>query len=87
MEKGATFFMMLDSMLAKNTWIMGDKLTVVDFWVGACYCDKMTNPKNDPYQAGMWKTIIGKCPNVKRWGEAFKKENAEWLMKRPARAL
>ena len=78
---------MLEPTLAKSTWICGDRLTVVDFWVGAMYCDKVTNPKLDAYQAGLWKTLMGKCPNVKRWGEAFKKENAGWLNKRPERAL
>ena len=86
MEKGGAFFMMIEPMLAKTTWIMGDKMTVVDFWVGAMYCDKMTNPMLDAHQMGCWKIVISKCPNVKRWGEAFKKENAQWLMKRPKRA-
>ena len=74
---------MLEPMLAKNTFIMGDKLTVVDFWVaGILYCDKADCSKN-PDQA-LWKPVLAKNPNFKRYGEAYKKENAAWLMKRPA---
>ena len=44
--KASTFIAKLEPLLAKMKWICGDKLTVVDFWVGALYCDKVTNNCN-----------------------------------------
>ena len=82
MEMTDDFLGMIEPMLAKNTFIMGEKLTVVDFWVAGClYCDKADQPKN--LDVALWKPIIAKYPNFKRYGESFKKENAAWLMKRP----
>jgi len=36
---------------------------------------------------GCWKALMAKSPNFVRYGEAFKKENAGWLAKRPARPM
>ena len=86
-ETAGAFIAMLEPMLAKSTFICGDKLTVVDFWVGAMYCDKATNMKNDPKSLASWDKVLKKNPNFKKFGEAFKKENANWLKIRPARAI
>lgn len=82
--KTVIFLDMIEPILAKSTFIMGDKLTVVDFWVAShLYCDKANEPLNPAYD--LWKPVLAKYPNFKRYGEAYKKENAAWLMKRPKR--
>tara|TARA_B110000285_G_C15000633_1_gene551238 strand:- start:121 stop:330 length:210 start_codon:yes stop_codon:yes gene_type:complete len=62
-------------------WLAGDKLSVADFWVGAWYCDWVTND-NSPFK-GLWAPVMPKYPNVVRWGEDFKAENIVWLKTRP----
>ena len=78
----------LEPMLGKMKFICGEKLTVVDFWVGASYCDRMTNPHNpNTKTCQTWAMFLKKYPNFKRYGEDFKKENMDWLSKRPARDI
>ena len=80
----STFIAKLEPMLAKMKFIMGDKLTVIDFWVGSMYCDRCANPNQENAKTqACWDNLLKKYPNFKRWGEDFKKENADWLMKRP----
>ena len=45
--KIAVFLAKLEPMLAKMKFICGEKLTVIDFWVGAMYCDRCANPNLD----------------------------------------
>ena len=81
--KASTFIAKLEPLLAKMKWICGDKLTVVDFWAGALYCDKAANPVNkNANHTACWATTFKKYPNFKRFGEDFKAANRDWLNKR-----
>ena len=81
--KASTFIAKLEPLLAKMKWICGDELTVVDFWAGALYCDKVANPVNkNANKIACWAPVIQKYPNFKRFGEDFKAANADWLNKR-----
>jgi len=71
----------IEAGLGKMTWMAGEKLSLADFWVGAWYCDVVTN-KNHPV-VGPFAEMVKKYPNVCRWGEAFKAENKVWLCTRP----
>ena len=52
------------------------------------YTDKCTNKNNNSaWTISTWNKLLGAYPNFKRFGEDFKKENAAWLQKRPAREI
>jgi hypothetical protein len=82
-DKASTFIAKIEPLVECSKFILGDKLTVIDFWVGALYCDKICNKdKNNAKHDACWAEVLKKYPNFKRFGEDFKKENADWLMKR-----
>lgn len=58
------FLAKIDPRLAKNKFLGGDKLCVADFWIGAMYCDKATNPGTEvPAAKTYWATLLKKYPN------------------------
>tara|TARA_B110000285_G_C15036755_1_gene569706 strand:- start:134 stop:445 length:312 start_codon:yes stop_codon:yes gene_type:complete len=71
----------IEAGLGKMKFMAGDKLSVADFWVGAWWCDWVTN-NNNPHKA-LWEPVIAKYPNVCRWGKDFIKANNVWLATRP----
>ena len=80
-ENWTKFFNKLEEGLGKSTWIIGEKLTVADFWVGSFYCDQISNEKSTYYT--QYQQMVKQFPNLVRFGEAFKKENSVWLSIRP----
>jgi glutathione S-transferase len=38
----------IEKRLGKSKWLVGDKICMVDFWVGSMYCDKLTNDLGKP---------------------------------------
>ena len=87
-EKADAFIAKLEPTLKNSKFPCGDTLTAVDFWVGSMYCDKATNAANDnKVTLATWAAVLRKYPNFKRYGEDFKKENADWLNKRAPHAL
>ena len=49
----------VEPLLAKTKWVLGDKLTVIDFWVGALYCDKIANLDNkNAKQHACWAPVL-----------------------------
>ena len=80
---GSEYIAMLEPVLARQQWICGHKMTVIDFWAGSLYCDKFDNESNlNGNTRACWAKVLKKYPNFKRFGEDFKKENASWLAKR-----
>ena len=87
-EKADAYIAKLEPILKKSKFLCGDTLTVVDFWVGAMYCDLATNAANDnKVTLATWAAVLRKYPNFKRFGEDFKRENADWLNKRAPHAV
>ena len=41
------FLESIEARLGKSKWLVGDKITMIDFWVGAMVCDKLMNDSND----------------------------------------
>ena len=78
------FLKSIEERLGKSKWLVGDKISMVDFWVGAMYTDKITNQAG---KAHVFAPIVKQFPNYIRYGEDFKKENAAWLAKRATKAL
>ena len=57
--KASDYIAKVEPLLAKTKWILGDKLTVIDFWVGALYCDKIANPVNkNANQTACWTGVL-----------------------------
>jgi glutathione S-transferase len=75
----------IESRLGKSKYLVGDKLCMVDFWVGAMYGDKCVNPEH-PFKA-MYDKVLAAHPNFKRYGDEFVKENAAWIAKREKAAM
>ena len=80
--KLAPFLDKIEGRLGSSKWLCGDKICMVDFWVGAMYCDKLTNT-NEGGKAALFKPHLDAHPNFVRFGEDFKKENEAWLNERP----
>jgi prostaglandin-H2 D-isomerase / glutathione transferase len=78
------FIATIEAQLAKSggKWLMGDKLSLADFWAGSYFVNNVTNP-NCPYSAGC-KALVEAAPAFKAWGEAFASENKAYLEMRPA---
>ena len=74
----------IEARLGKSKWLVGDKICMVDFWVGAMYTDKLTNEMG---HMDCFKFALDSHPNFVRYGEDFKKENAAWLAERPKLAM
>ena len=47
MMKLRPFLVSIEGRLGKSKWLVGDKITMIDFWVGAMVCDKLMNDSND----------------------------------------
>lgn len=57
--KASAYIAKVEPLLAKTKWILGDKLTVIDFWVGALYCDKIANSCNkNANQTACWAGVL-----------------------------
>ena len=84
-EEYPKFLDKIEAGLGRMTYLAGEKLSVADFWVGAWYCDWVTND-NSPFKA-MWEPVMKKYPNVVRWGNAFRLENKPWIAMRPVKAF
>ena len=74
----------IEARLGKSKWLVGDKICMVDFWVGSMYTDRLVNEMG---HMDCFKFALDSHPNFVRYGEDFKKENAAWLAERPKLAL
>jgi len=70
METYPAFLKKIEPGLGKMTWMAGEKLSLADFWVGSWYLDCATNEKHPLFSK--FSEILKMCPNVCRWGEAFR---------------
>ena len=83
-EKLVPFLRQIEDRLGKCKFLLGDKIHMIDFWVGSMYTDKITNEMGF---AHVYAPIVKQFPNFCRYGEDFKKENQAWLDKRTKKHL
>lgn len=81
-EKMLTFMNILEPRL-DDGWLVGDNLTVADFWAGSIYCDFFVNP-NIPYGGDKWAKALEKYPKFAAYGKRFAAANKAHLSKRDA---
>ena len=67
----------LESQCSKHKFLLGDKLTVADFWIGALYTNYFTN--KDCYAPERWADTLRKFPKFKAYGERFATETKDYL--------
>jgi len=79
-QKLSPFLDSIEARLGKSKWLVGDKLCMIDFWVGAMICDKMMNDSND--KNPIFTPIGAKHPNFLRYATDFMAENKGWLDRR-----
>ena len=67
----------------ESGWLVGDKITIADFFIGGLYTNYLAN---DAITFGKesWPTILEKYPKFKAYGERYAAENADYLGSRPA---
>jgi glutathione S-transferase len=74
----------IDSFLGDG-WLVGDKMTIADFWIGTFYTniinhDQLEEKLKCKDERAKFKTDF---PKFAAYGERFAKENANWIKTRP----
>ena len=82
LAKAYAFILSIEPRLTKSKWLIGENITMIDFWVGAFACDQVVNPNHTEKDEEKWAEILNKCPNFRRYIDDFKIENAVWLGER-----
>mmetsp|Transcript_23863 Transcript_23863/g.18215 ORF Transcript_23863/g.18215 Transcript_23863/m.18215 type:complete len:210 (-) Transcript_23863:77-706(-) len=80
------FLSKLDKILAANVtqdYLVGDKITIADFFVGSWVYSMIRNPNNPGH--AMLGGLLDPHENVKKWADNFAKVNEERLSSRPAK--
>lgn len=63
----------VEPLCAKGGWLVGDSLTIVDFWIGGIYTN-FINERSINYAQDKWPTCLDSFPNFKAYGERFSEE-------------
>jgi len=72
------FLNVVEPLCAKGQWIVGEKLTIADFWIGGIYTN-FINEKELPFAKDKWATCLDNFPHFKAYGEKFSEEMKVWL--------
>ena len=65
-----------------GTWLVGDKITIADFYIGGIYTNYMNNPALG-YCKDEWANTKKSYPKFVAYGERYAAENAKYLASRP----
>ena len=77
------FLKVVEDICGKGTkFLVGDELTVADFWVGGLYTNFVLN-NEIPFAKDQWASCVDSYPNFKAYGERFVAANAKYLESRP----
>ena len=68
--------------LRENEFLIDDKLTIADFYIGGLYTNFMKNSKLAKVD---WANVKIDFPGFVAYGERFAMANARYLKKRPVR--
>ena len=72
------FLTRIDPLCAKGQFLVGDKLTCADFWIGGLYTNFFNNA-DIGFAKDRWAAVLAKYPNFKAYGERFAAANQKWL--------
>lgn len=75
----------LEPILSKNKFLLGDKVTLADFWLGGIYTNYAAN--KEIYAPERWADTLSKFPHFKAYGERFSGEMSGYLASRPSCAV
>ena len=75
------FLGVVEPLCAKGGWLVGDDLTVADFWIGCLYTNYINN-KNITFGKDKWATCLNDFPNFKAYGEKFTEAMKKRIEKR-----
>ena len=67
-----------------SKYIVGDKISMVDFWTLALWTDKINNPNHPPNFKPCWAWVEKECPKFVEWAKRCEAELQEHLRSRPA---
>jgi glutathione S-transferase len=70
----------------KDGWLVGDKISLADFFVGGLYTNYLAN-ENITFGKEGWASVLEKYPNFKAYGERYAAENAQHLSTRGKYAI
>ena len=65
----------------KSGWLVGDKITIADFFIGGLYINYLTN-EHVAYGKDRWPQILEKYPNFKAYGKRYAKEVSGYIASR-----
>ena len=74
--------MLTTKFLKEGEWLVGNKLTLADFWIGGLYTNYFANP-NVGHSKEWFAETLAKYPAFEAYGKKFAEANAEHLAKRP----
>ena len=63
------FLTVIEPICAKGQFLVGDKLTCADFWIGGFYTNYAANPLC--YTPERWAALLDQFPAFKAYGERF----------------
>lgn len=66
------FLGVVEPLCEKGQWLVGNDLTIADFWIGGMYTNFINNI-NITYAQEKWSTCLDNFPHFKAYGERFTK--------------
>ena len=76
------FLKQVEPICARGEFLVGDSLTIADFWIGGLYTNFCTNEAVGCAKE-QWATALDEFPNFKAYGERFAEANKTYLAARP----
>jgi glutathione S-transferase len=72
----------IDERLSAGEWLVGNKITIIDFWVaGIVYTNILGNPHSD-YPKDRREEVLDLFPNFKKYGERYRSTIKTYLESR-----
>ena len=75
----------LKERLARGGWLVGRRMTIVDYLIGSIYTDRATNELC--YGRDEWASFLRKYQDFEAYGKRFAAENSEYLSSRKPRPI
>lgn len=81
-DKVPKFLDRIEPLLSNGGWLVGDKISIADFWIGGLYTNYAANPAVGYGKDGEWAALLAKYPAFEAYGKRFAEANKEWIAKR-----